>query len=166
MKSHSDRSDCDELEAWHLSPSDSTLAQVSLPPQFARLTADFSSFVDLAQRWAERDALRNATEYIRRQAFSEIDRSRYQLRESDIADLSSFNELVSFWDEFGYALPEILLERNWYRYVQQLDKRGRANLSPLAPLVGPPSLESFAPELFSAPCRAGSPREKAKTPRA
>ena len=53
------------------------------PAQFARLASDFSSFVDLPQRWAERDAVRDATEFVRRQTFFEFDSGRHQGREND-----------------------------------------------------------------------------------
>ncbi|MDE0236899.1 MAG: hypothetical protein OXN95_06720 [bacterium] len=119
------------------------------PAQFSRVAADFSSFVDLAQRWAERDAVRDATEHIRRQRFSEIEVDRYRLRENDIADLRLFNQSVELWDDYANAPFDSWVEVAWRWYNLRQDKAGRAPLFPLTPLGGPPSLESFAPELFS-----------------
>ena len=121
------------------------------PAQFARLATDFSSFVDLAQRWAEREAVRDSTDYIRRQRHFEIDTDtdHYQFRENDIADLRSFNQNVELWDGFGDTPFDIWLEGAWHWYNRRSGIAGPANSLPLNPLGGPPSLESFAPELFS-----------------
>ena len=120
--------------------------------QFSRLIADISTLIDVALTWANLEVAHAARRQIERLASYEPQGLSEQLIEADTDDADT-NQLRLFSD--WRRLQERLINAPWDMYLiewerlsQRYGSSRRYLLPPPFPVVGPVTLERYAPQLF------------------